>query len=211
MYLILKEISLKMKVFKATDYPIFLTDENIEDLIAMKNSSLYHQSWESIKDSLSKEDVDFIERKEKQLERRKLREQYLSSLSVEEKRALTKEIIRPEDFPIEMTVQNVEILANMMSHIPRSKEWRDITTLITDEQKDLIQETIEIKEEKKRKRWESLSPEEQAEEKRKIEASLKEGPGVYRGNILQQEWDSIELAKIEQQKKEQQDKEDSDK
>ena len=201
-----------MKIFKPTDYPIFLTDENIEDLIAMKNSPLYQQEWESIKERLNKEDVDFIERKEKQLERRKLREQYLSSLSAEERVALSKEIIRPEDFPIEMSIRNVEILAHMMSHFPPLQEWRDIADLITYEQRNIIRDRIkEIKAIKEKQRWESLSPEEQAEEKRKTEESLKEGAGIFRGNILQQEWDSMELAKIEQQKKEQQDKEDSGK
>ena len=52
-----------------------------------------------------------------------------------------------------------------------------------------------------KQRWDSLSKEEQEEEKRKIESSLNEGPEVFRGNILQQEWDSIDLARIEKEKK----------
>jgi hypothetical protein len=59
----------------------------------------------------------------------------------------------------------------------------------------------EIENFKEKQRWESLTHEEQEEEKRSIERSLKEGPEVYRGNILQQEWDSIDLARIEKEKK----------
>jgi hypothetical protein len=201
-----------MKIFKPTDYPIFLTDDHIADLIAMKNTPQYQQNWESIKASLSKEDVDFIERKEKQLERKRSREQYLASLSDEEKAALAKEFIRPRDFPIEMNTRNVEILANMMSHFPPLQEWRDISELITYEQRNLIRERIkERKDLREQQRWNALSPEEQAKEKKEEEESLKEGPGVYRGNILQQEWDSMALEEIERKKREQQDKEDLDK
>lgn len=63
----------------------------------------------------------------------------------------------------------------------------------------------EIKAQIERTRWDSLTSDEQAEENGKIEASLKEGPEVFRGNILQQEWDSIELTKRAQEKKDKDD------
>jgi hypothetical protein len=70
-----------------------------------------------------------------------------------------------------------------------------------DDQIKISQKVKELVAEEEKQRWDSLSKEEQEEEKRKIEASLNEGPEVFRGNILQQEWDSIDLARIEKEKK----------
>jgi hypothetical protein len=119
-----------------------------------------------------------------------------------------KKIIKPEDFPIEMNEENIDILARMALEDIISDEWREITfNILTDEENTIVNNRIsEIQREKAQQRWNALSPEEQAEEKRKTEESLKEGPGVYRGNILQQEWDSMALEEIERKKKEQQDK-----
>jgi hypothetical protein len=113
-----------------------------------------------------------------------------------------KKIIRPEDFPIEMNIENIEILARMMIAFPPLQEWRDISDLLDYDERNIIRNRIKkIKEIEEKQRWKSLTHEEQEEEKRSIERSLKEGPEVFRGNILQQEWDSIDLARIEKEKK----------
>ena len=109
-------------------------------------------------------------------------------------------IIKLEDIPIEMTFENIDILAKMMSAFPPIQEWRDISSLITDENWILISCRVsEINEEKRKQRWESLTIEEQEKEKQSIERSLDEESSVYRGNILQQEWDSMNLERIERE------------
>ena len=124
-----------------------------------------------------------------------------------------KKIIKPEDFPVEMSEENIDILARMALEDIISEEWREITfNILTGDENIMVNNRMsEIQREKKQQGWASLSPEEHAEEKRKTEESLKEGAGIFRGNILQQEWDSMGLEEIEQQKKEQQDKDDSGK
>jgi len=120
--------------------------------------------------------------------------------------------IKPEDFPIEMNEENLEILAKMSLIRPPSLDYNRLLPFLSHEEKILIyNKAHDIRLATEQQHWESLSPEEQAEEKRKTEESLKEGPGVHRGNILQQEWDSMALEEIERKKKEQQDKDDSNK
>lgn len=111
-------------------------------------------------------------------------------------------IIKPEDFPIEMSPENIDILANMALEDIISDKWREITfNILTEEQNILVSNRIsEIQRKKEVQRWNSLTPEEQEEEKQKIEKSLQEGAEVFRGNILQQEWDSIRLSEIEKKK-----------
>ncbi|OOV17653.1 hypothetical protein [Flavobacterium sp. LM4] len=122
---------------------------------------------------------------------------------------MERRIIKPEDFPIEFNEQNIEILARMkLNHPPPVKfpppiEWRILIPFLTENDKILVSNKVkEIQEEIEKQRWESLTQEEQAEEKRSKERSLNEGSDVFRGNILQQEWDSIDLARIEKEKKE---------
>jgi hypothetical protein len=114
-----------------------------------------------------------------------------------------KKMIKPEDFPIEMNEENLNALAEMSTQKIISDEWREIVfNILSDEEITLVNNKVcEIQKQKEKQRWESLTHEEQEEEKRSIERSLKEGLEVYRGNILQQEWDSIDLAKIEKEKK----------
>lgn len=110
-------------------------------------------------------------------------------------------IIKLEDFPIEMTNENIDALAKMMEAFPPLGEWSKIAELITYEEKRLIWDRAsEIQKEKEEERWNSLSKEEQEEERRKIEKSLQEGSEVFKGNILQQEWDSIRLSEIEKER-----------
>lgn len=118
-------------------------------------------------------------------------------------------IIKPEDFPIELNAENIDILANMALEDIISDEWREITfDILTDEQNTLVNNRIsEIQRERSKQRWNSLTPEEQAEENRKMEKSLREGPEVFKGNILQQEWDSIRLSEIEKEKQKKNSKE----
>jgi|GEM_PF-3744845 len=107
-----------------------------------------------------------------------------------------KTIINPEDYPIRMTSDNIEILAEMMMAIPPLEEWKKISDIISYEERNLIRERVkEIQEVKEKKRWKSLTLEEQENEKRKIESSIDEDTKKFRGNILQQERDSIELEK----------------
>lgn len=111
-------------------------------------------------------------------------------------------IIKFEDFPISMTSENIEILAEMMTAMPPSEEWRKISDVISYEERNLIRERVkEIQTAKEKKRWESLTLEEQENEKRNIEDSIDEDK-EFRGNILQQELDSIDLERIEKEKKE---------
>jgi hypothetical protein len=121
-----------------------------------------------------------------------------------------KKVIKPEDFPIEMNKENIEILARMELNYPPPIKYPppveylkllQLDFLSFDDQIKISQKVKELVVEEEKQRWDSLSKEEQEEEKRKIEASLKEGPEVFRGNILQQEWDSIDLARIEKEKK----------
>ncbi len=115
-------------------------------------------------------------------------------------------IIKPEDFPLEMNEKNIDILAKMSLELPPMVEYNIILPYLSFEDKILVYERASIiQQETEKKRWHSLTPEEQEEEKRKIEASLKEGPEVFRGNILQQEWDSIALARLAQEKKDKED------
>lgn len=109
--------------------------------------------------------------------------------------------IKFEDFPIIMTSENIEILAEMMTAMPPSEEWRKISDIISYEERNLIRERVkEIQAVKEKKRWESLTFEEQENEKRKIEDSIEEDR-KFRGNILQQEWDSIDFEKNEKENK----------
>jgi len=95
-----------------------------------------------------------------------------------------------------------------MISMPPSIEWRLISDLITYDERCLIRERVKkIQEKKSKQRWNSLTAEEQADEKRKIEKSLQEGSEVFRGNILEQEWDSIRLSEIEKEKKKKNSKE----
>jgi 23S rRNA pseudoU1915 N3-methylase RlmH len=119
-----------------------------------------------------------------------------------------RKIIKPEEFPIEMNEGNIEILANMANENPVSIEWIECSKKLSDDEKFQVYEKRgELLKRQERERLNSLTQEEQEEEK-KIEASMKEGPDVFRGNILQQEWDSIELARLAQEKT---DKENRDK
>jgi hypothetical protein len=120
-----------------------------------------------------------------------------------------KRIIRPEDFPLEVNEQNIDILARMQLNFPppvkfpppiEYLELLHMDLLSFEDQIKIDQRVKEIKEEIEKQRWEVLTQEEQAEEKRSKERSLNEGPEVFRGNILQQEWDSIDLARIEKEK-----------
>jgi hypothetical protein len=121
-----------------------------------------------------------------------------------------KKVIKPEDFPIEMNKENIEILARMELNYPPPIKYPppveylkllQLDFLSFDDQIKISQKVKELVAEEEKQRWDSLSKEKQEEEKRKIEASLNEGPEVFRGNILQQEWDSIDLARIEKEKK----------
>jgi hypothetical protein len=104
-------------------------------------------------------------------------------------------IIKFEDFPIRMTSENIEILAEMMTAMPPSEEWRKISDIISYEERNLIRERVkEIQIAKEKKRWVSLTLEEEENEKRNIEDSIDEDK-EFRGNILQQEWDSNRLRK----------------
>ncbi|MDB0600397.1 hypothetical protein [Tenacibaculum maritimum] len=110
-------------------------------------------------------------------------------------------IIKPEDFPIKMTEENINIIANMKLMFPESLCYNEILPFLSFDDKILISNKVrDINEEKERERLNSLTPEEQAEEKRKIEKNLQEGPEVFKGNILQQEWDSMWLEEIEKEK-----------
>ncbi|ADV48435.1 hypothetical protein Celal_1114 [Cellulophaga algicola DSM 14237] len=93
-------------------------------------------------------------------------------------------IIKPEDFPIEMSSENIDILASMALEDVISEEWREITfNILTDEQNTLINNRIsEIQREDSKQRWSSLSPKEQAEEKQKIEESMKD-QSTFIGNM----------------------------
>jgi hypothetical protein len=116
-----------------------------------------------------------------------------------------KRIIKPKDFPIKMNEKNIDVLAQMSLIFPPSIDFNMILPLLTfDEKINIYNRASKIKEEEEKQRCESLTLEEQEEETRKIEDSLKEGPNVFRGNILQQEWDSIDLARIEKEKKDKQ-------
>lgn len=114
-----------------------------------------------------------------------------------------KKVIKPEDFPIEMNEENLNTLAEMSTQKIISDEWREIVfNILSDEEIILVNNKVsEIQRQNEKQRWESLTHEEQEEEKRSIEKSLKEGQEVFRGNILQQEWDSIDIARIEKEKK----------
>ena len=189
-----------MKIFKTKDYPYFLTDENIEALINMKNLFPPLKEWLEIKKILSAEEQDFIRRKEKVKKRKKIREKFLNSLTEDEIKLLNKKIIRPEDFPIEMNMINTEILTNMFT-ANILEQWRNICDLLTYEQKKIIWDRdSERQEEKSKQRWDELTKEELELEKRKREISLQEDPKIFKGNILQQELDSIELEIQEREK-----------
>lgn len=106
-------------------------------------------------------------------------------------------IIKFEDFPVEMTKENIDILARMMDSMPPSKDWEKIAELLTYEEEVVIWDRAsEIQEEREQEHWSSLTPEEQQEKKHKIEESLNDTSNIFRGNLLQQELDSIELSKI---------------
>ncbi len=112
-----------------------------------------------------------------------------------------KKIIKPEDFPIELTEHNVEILARMLISIPPIPEWREISDLISNDVRNIIRNKVkEIKENEENDRRNSLTPEEQEVEKGKLEKSYKDTTS-FRGNILEQERHSMDL---EQKRKEEQ-------
>ena len=111
-------------------------------------------------------------------------------------------IIKPEDFPIEMTDENITILAEMSLKEVISEEWREITfNKLTDEQNILVNNRIcSIQDEKEKKRWNSLTIEEQVFEKKQIEESI-EDTKSFKGNILEQERHSIDLAREKKENK----------
>ncbi len=119
-----------------------------------------------------------------------------------------KKVIKAEDLPEELTEEIIEILVGMAMEFPKKTfDWIEVSDILEErDQLDIILDIVDVKnkkiqEEKEQERWNSLTPDEQAEEKRKIEKSLRTGPEVFRGNILQQEWDSMHLAEIEKEKK----------
>jgi hypothetical protein len=60
-------------------------------------------------------------------------------------------IIKFEDFPISMTFENIEILAEMMTAMPLSEEWKKISDIISYEERNLIRERVkEIQTQKKK-------------------------------------------------------------
>ena len=118
-----------------------------------------------------------------------------------------KKIIKAKDLPKELTEEMIQILVEMAMEFPKKTfDWIEVSDILEERgQLDIILDIVDvenkkIRTEKERQRWNSLSSEEQAEEKRKIEKSLQEGPEVFRGNILQQEWDSMRLEEIEKEK-----------
>lgn len=108
------------------------------------------------------------------------------------------EMIKIEDFPIKMTSNNIEILAKMMMTMPPLEEWKKISDVISYEERNLIRERVkQIQTEEDKRRWESLTIEQQEEEARKFQKSFEEDSKSFRGNILQQQRDSIELERKE--------------
>lgn len=96
-------------------------------------------------------------------------------------------IIKPTDFPIEMNTENINILANMALVLPVLPEWRKISLeILTDEQRVLVSNKVsELNDEKRQQRLNSLIVEELEENDQK--------DSTFRGNLLQQELDSIYL------------------
>lgn len=96
-------------------------------------------------------------------------------------------IIKPTDFPIEMNTENINILANMALVLPVLPEWRKISLeILTDEQRILVSNKVsELNDEKRQQRLNSLTVKELEENDQK--------DSTFRGNLLQQELDSIYL------------------
>ena len=104
-------------------------------------------------------------------------------------------IIKPKDFPIKMTAENINILAKMKLMFPQSLCYRDVIPFLSFEDKILISNRVrDIKNIKEREHWNALTPEEQAEEKRKIEESMKDTT-TFRGNLLEQERHAADMEK----------------
>lgn len=109
-------------------------------------------------------------------------------------------IFKTEDFPIKMTVENVDILARMLDAFPPLEEWRNVSELISDEEMIMIwNRASEIQNESEKIRWESLTIQEQELEKKQIEESMNDTK-TFRGNILEQERHSADLARREIEK-----------
>ena len=101
------------------------------------------------------------------------------------------EIIKPEDFPVEFTEKNIEILAKMLMAIPPIQEWKEISDLIKNSERNIIRAKVkEIKDNEELILWNSLTLEEQEDEKRKLEESYNDTTS-FRGNIFEQERHSI--------------------
>lgn len=112
-----------------------------------------------------------------------------------------KKIIKPEDFPLEINEENIRILAEMKLNypppikFPPPLEYRQIIHFLSENDKILISNKIkEIQDEQEKIRWNSLTPEEQEDEKRKLEESYNDTTS-FRGNILEQERHSIYIEK----------------
>jgi hypothetical protein len=112
-----------------------------------------------------------------------------------------KKIIKPEDFPVEMNEENLEILAKMSLIRPPSLDYNRLLPLLSHGEKILLyNKARQIRIAAEEQRWNALSPEEQAEEKRKAE-DVDDDPKAFRGNLLQQELDSMALEEMERKKK----------
>ena len=92
-----------------------------------------------------------------------------------------KKIIKPEDFPIEMNSENIEILAMMKLNYPPPIKYPppveynnllQLDLLSFDDQIKISEKILEIQKIEEKKRWDSLSKEEQEEEKRKKQEQL---------------------------------------
>tara|TARA_R110000868_G_scaffold231066_1_gene484397 strand:+ start:1061 stop:1402 length:342 start_codon:yes stop_codon:yes gene_type:complete len=102
-------------------------------------------------------------------------------------------IIKPEDFPVEFTEKNIEILAKMLMAIPPIQKWKEISDLINNSERNIIRAKVkEIKDNEELIRWNSLTLEEQEDEKRKLEESNNDTTS-FRGNIFEQERHSIDI------------------
>ncbi|WP_435262408.1 hypothetical protein [Tenacibaculum sp. nBUS_03] len=95
--------------------------------------------------------------------------------------------LKLEELPEIFDNNTIDILAHMANETPQSKEWHDIFDKLTYEQlRRVMDRKGKIQMRKHQELWDSLSEEEQAEEKRKRQEAL-DNPDRFYGNMGQPE------------------------
>lgn len=95
--------------------------------------------------------------------------------------------IKPEDFPKNLTKEDINDLAKMANEIPQSEEWHKIYELLSLEDfRKIMDRKVELQKEQEKAQRDAMTNEEKEEEIAKLER-IKNDPYKFYGNMGQPE------------------------